>query len=131
MKHSMQRILWWVVAGLLWAGVWGCNRGPKIYSPAPGEVISLDGAVLIDVRSVEEYEKEHIKDVLFIPHEVIGDMIGERVPALDVPVYVHCAAGVRADMARKTLEEKGYKNVKNLGGMEDAAKKVDRPIVTD
>ncbi len=127
-RHSTCLILILLAAVCLLVGC--SEKGPDIYTPPPGVVLSLDDAILIDVRSDEEHNKAHIEGVLFIPHETIGGVIEEKAPNKDGVVFVHCAAGVRAGMARQTLLDKGYTKVYNLGGMEDAAKKVKGTVLT-
>ncbi|MDR0993408.1 MAG: rhodanese-like domain-containing protein [Verrucomicrobiota bacterium] len=97
----------------------GCCRTP-----------SLENAVLIDARSLEEYEKDgHLDGAILIPHDQLSAVIETRVPDKDTLIYVHCSKGRRSEMAQKTLKEKGYTRVKNLGGLESAAKRLDREIV--
>jgi phage shock protein E len=38
-------------------------------------------------------------------------------------IYVYCRSGRRSGIAQSTLEEAGYNNVVNLGGLEDAQNK--------
>ena len=35
----------------------------------------------------------------------------------EVPIYVYCASGVRSAMAAKKLENNGFANVTNIGGI--------------
>ena len=48
-------------------------------------------------------------------------------PSAEVDLY--CRSGVRAGKAKVLLESLGYKNVKNLGGYEQAAAELKRPLV--
>ncbi len=44
-------------------------------------------------------------------------------------VKIYCRSGVRAGMAAEILQSMGFKHVENLGGYQDAAKKLNRPLV--
>lgn len=70
------------------------------------------GATVIDVRSSEEYNKEHIKDAINIPVDTISAMEYDK----DTVILVYCASGVRSAEAAKTLIDLGYTNVYNLDG---------------
>lgn len=79
-----------------------------------------DDALWIDVRSAEEYNSEHVTAAVNIPYTEIGDRIDEVTADKEALIYVYCRSGRRSGIARNTLEEAGYTNVVNLGGLEDA-----------
>ena len=78
------------------------------------------GAVWIDVRSEEEYARGHLEQAPRIAHDEIETGIAELALDKDTPIYLYCAVGGRADMAKSRLEALGYTNVNNAGGLEDA-----------
>jgi phage shock protein E len=80
-------------------------------------------AIWIDVRSVEEYNTEHVTAAAHIPYTEIGGRIGEVTGDKDALIYVYCRSGRRSGIAQSTLEEAGYNNVVNLGGLQDAQNK--------
>jgi phage shock protein E len=82
--------------------------------PAPPE------AVWIDVRSAEEYARGHLRQAPRIGHDEIESGIAALALDTDTPIYLYCAAGGRAGMAKSRLEALGYTNVTNVGGLEDA-----------
>lgn len=43
------------------------------------------------------------------------------IPDLNAPIIVYCASGIRATTSKRVLEEQGYTNVMNAGGLEDMA----------
>ena len=77
-------------------------------------------AVWIDVRSAEEYNTEHVAAAANIPYTEISGRIGEVTRDKDALIYVYCRSGRRSGIAQGTLEEAGFTNVVNLGGLEDA-----------
>lgn len=73
---------------------------------------------LIDVRTAEEYQAEHASGAVNIPVEKIsaGEIDGI---SKSLPIYLYCRTGNRASTAKKLLEEAGFTNVTNLGGLSD------------
>jgi phage shock protein E len=86
-------------------------------------------AVWIDVRSAEEYNSEHVSAAVNIPYTEISERIGEAAMDKDALIYVYCRSGRRSGIAQATLEEAGYANVVNLGGLEDAQNKASETAV--
>ncbi|MBB5183086.1 rhodanese-like domain-containing protein [Catenisphaera adipataccumulans] len=73
------------------------------------------GGLLLDVRSREEYETGHIEESLSVPLSAIKKF---QAP-LDTPLYVYCATGSRAGLACRILKAKGFRFVKNIGGIRE------------
>jgi len=80
-------------------------------------------AYWIDVRTPDEYAAGHVDGAVNIPYEVIGEHIGEVTKDHDALIYVYCRSGRRSGIAMNTLNQAGYSNVVNLGGLQDAEKK--------
>lgn len=80
------------------------------------EWLNNSDAVLLDVRTVEEYRQGHIEGSLNIPLHNIQD-VKHRISALDMPIYVHCLSGSRSAQAASALKSMGYTNVANIGGI--------------
>lgn len=78
------------------------------------------GPVWIDVRSVEEYQESHISGDTRITHTDIVPEVMTLFPDKDTPIYLYCRSGRRAGIAKQALEEAGYVNVINAGGIDDA-----------
>ncbi len=76
--------------------------------------------VLIDTRTVSEFNSGHIDGAELIPYDVIQNQIASIVESKDTPIYLYCRSGNRAGKAQKTLEKLGYTQVYNLGGLDDA-----------
>ena len=86
-------------------------------------------AVLLDVRSTEEYASGYLKGARNIPHDRIEAEIAAVVPDRSTQVILYCRSGRRADAALKTMRLLGYENVSNFGGLEDARDRLGIPIV--
>jgi len=76
--------------------------------------------VWIDVRTVEEYQQDHMDNTENIPHTEIATRIADLGLDKDTPIKVFCRSGVRAGLALTSLQELGYTNVENVGGIADA-----------
>ena len=70
------------------------------------------GAIIIDVRTESEYKSGHIKNSINVPLKDLTYRINE-FDKKDNIVTV-CAAGIRAESAKKFFESRGY-NVANGG----------------
>lgn len=72
----------------------------------------------IDVRTPEEFASGHYPDALNHPVELI--MQG-RFPELakDTEIILYCRSGARAGMAQQILQQAGFTNVTNKGGLSD------------
>lgn len=77
-------------------------------------------AVWIDVRTPSEYAQGHLEQAPLIPFDGIEAGVAGLELSLDTPIYLYCAVGGRAGVAKQRLEALGYSNVTNAGGLESA-----------
>ncbi|WP_461206739.1 rhodanese-like domain-containing protein [Clostridium sp. DL1XJH146] len=75
--------------------------------------------ILLDVRSEEEYEKEHITNAVNLPIDSINQKANEVIQDKGTKIIVYCQKGKRSKKATKMLYKLGYKNIYNLGGIEN------------
>ena len=94
------------------------NQGVKEYS-------TTDDAVLLDVRTPDEYRQGHIPDSKNVPLRSISKVTG-MIDNKSTPIFVHCLSGARSRQAATILKQMGYTNVKNIGGISAYAGKVER-----
>lgn len=80
-------------------------------------------AVLLDVRTEEEYVEGHIEGSVNIPVQKLNE-ISMVVKNLSTPIYVYCHSGVRSATAAKELNKKGYSCVYDIGGIKDYKEEV-------
>lgn len=75
-------------------------------------------AKLYDVRTPEEYKAGHVKNAENFDSVLIAQ---GQFPQVDKnsTVYIYCRSGSRATVAKKQLEQNGFKDVVNLGGLND------------
>lgn len=71
-----------------------------------------ENAVLLDVRSTEEYREGHLEGSLNIPIN--------RLPTIslpkETPIFVYCLSGARSKRAADFLNKIGY-TATNIGGI--------------
>ncbi len=80
------------------------------------------GAVIIDVRTPEEFSGGHIKGSKNIPLQVISNRINE-IKKLNKPVIVCCRSGMRSGQANAILNKNGIDCI-NGGGWEGLERKL-------
>lgn len=85
----------------------------KVDGPTAHGLVA-NGAVLVDVRSKDEYEGGHVDGAINVPVDTVAD---HDFGAKDKPLVVYCASGGRSARAAQTLVEHGYSNVNDLGAM--------------
>lgn len=73
-------------------------------------------AVLLDVRTADEYCQGHIEGSLNIPLQNIHT-VKNTIAYSDKPIYVHCLSGARSAQAASVLKSMGYTNVTDIGGI--------------
>ena len=85
------------------------NQGIKRY-------LKEETAVLLDVRTNEEYADGHIEGSINLP---IGETnrAGTVITDKDGPIYVYCRSGNRSERAAAYLKGNGYTKVNDIGGI--------------
>jgi phage shock protein E len=84
---------------------------------------------IIDVRTQDEWNDGHMEGAILIPYDLIGESIGTAVKDKSKRLYVYCRSGRRSKIAKETLDKLGYKDVVDLGSLEDAAKTMRHKII--
>lgn len=77
------------------------------------------GAVLVDVRTEEEYAKAHLDGAVNLSYLAVGMYAKKIIPDKSAPVIVYCATGKRSMQAKTCLDYLGYERVYFLGGVEE------------
>jgi phage shock protein E len=102
--------------------------GAPLLAAESGDIVS-EQAVVIDVRTRDEWNAGHLQGAVHIPYDVIGAEIGRVVADKTTKIDLYCRSGRRSGIGLETLKQLGYDNVTNLGSMENAATILGRPIV--
>ena len=80
------------------------------------EYLATPGAVLLDVRTSEEYRGGHIPGSKNVPLQTI-DKVASVAENKDTVLFVYCYSGARSRQAAGLLQRMGYRNVNNIGGI--------------
>ena len=86
-------------------------------SDAKRRLIEEKEIILLDVRTIEEYEVKHIPGSVLIPVEVIDKEAKEKLKDKTATIFIYCRSGRRSVTASEILVKQGYTNVFNLGGI--------------
>lgn len=101
----------------------GHVAGPVKKDPAAARQLIAKGALVLDVRSPDEYQDGHVASATNIPIDGFADQLAQVAQLTggdkSKPIVVYCAAGGRAARAKKMLDEAGYTQVVNGGGYDD------------
>jgi len=112
---GFDRVTGYLDGGMLY---WGSASLPISRVPVlcPDETHALvrEGAVLIDVRSKEEWDASHAEPSVHIPWHDLRTRYTELDPAKNY--ILMCRGGQRASIAASVLKMHGFGNVSNLGG---------------
>lgn len=119
----MQRLITLVLV-LAFAGA--CAKSADKTQPAPtaGDVdakhLIANGAVVIDVRTPDEFAAGHLPNATNIPIQEFAARIGEVDKLVagnhGKDVVVYCRSGKRSGKAKSQLDAAGYTRVVNGGG---------------
>ena len=71
---------------------------------------------LLDVRSVMEFEENHIPGAINIPLDTVEANI-KQIAALPKPIVVYCLSGGRSGIATGILQQNGIADSYNGGGI--------------
>ena len=75
--------------------------------------------IILDVRSVQEYNKFHLEGAVNLPYDDSHNIMRKSNPDKEQNLIIYCSAGKRSVQARNLLVYLGYKNVYLLSGHED------------
>ena len=93
------------------------NQGVEEYRQAAD-------AVLLDVRTPQEYREGHIPGSQNVPLQQL-DNVEEVTENKDTLLYVYCRSGARSRQAVSLLKHMGYTNVHKIGGIAAYSGKVE------
>lgn len=82
----------------------------------------MDGggsAVIVDVRTREEYDQGHIAGAVLLPDYELGSRAQTELPDKEATILVYCRSGRRSQNAAQKLAAMGYTDVRDFGGVID------------
>ena len=78
------------------------------------KALMKEGAIIIDVRSPQEFQSGHVSKSKNIPLNELS--IKYTALSKNKPIITCCASGIRSGSAVSFLKSKGFTNVYNGGG---------------
>ncbi|MFI5152691.1 MAG: rhodanese-like domain-containing protein [Chitinophagales bacterium] len=81
-----------------------------------------NGAQIIDVRTVGEFNCGHIRGSVNIPLQDLSNNLSKIKK--NIPVITCCASGMRSASAKNVLKSKGFAQVYNGGGWTSLQNKI-------
>ncbi|HKW30199.1 MAG TPA: rhodanese-like domain-containing protein [Verrucomicrobiae bacterium] len=84
------------------------------------------GALIVDVRSAQEFQAGHLSDAMNIPLGELQSGLPRRVSDKSQVLLLHCLSGTRSGFAKRALKSMGYSNSFNLGSYGRAQRIVGR-----
>ena len=92
----------------------------------------IDGAIVLDVRSPEEFAAGHVPGAINVPVTGKGsEAFDKKIADLpkDKPILVHCRSGPRATKACAQMAGKGFANLSLFPGGWVAWSEAGKPVV--
>lgn len=121
MGDKMKKLL---IVLLLVFALYGCSAtssGPQKITAAEGkEMMDADASIiLVDVRTESEYDSGHIAGAVLLPLDLIESQAKTILPDKNSVIIVYCRSGNRSAQAVSILNDMGYKNLYDMGGIID------------
>ena len=125
MKKSLFFALIIVIIGM----VIFLNKNKKIENDNTIKHVSMDDIVqimnentdyiILDVRTISEYNQGHIPNAICIPNETINEDIINELTNKNQMILIYCRSGRRSKEAAEKLKQLGYTNLIEFGGIID------------
>lgn len=118
-QHPTLTLAWFAITGyLIYTTV---NSALSKVKPVGNQqattLINKEDAVVVDVRSSEEFRKGHIINAINVPSE---DIEANKVALIEkyknTPIIVMCETGMRSSSTAKRLTKMDFTKVYNLSG---------------
>lgn len=99
----------------------GCGTANSYQHLTPSEAAEIiqndKSALILDVRTLDEYEKKHIPNSVLLPIDEIKKGNLSTLKDKNQKILIYCWTGRRAEKAAEILVENGYQNVYEFGGL--------------
>lgn len=76
--------------------------------------LQMKGAIVIDVRSPQEFQEGHLQNSICIPEYEMKDNAIRILENKEQAIVVYCGEGSRSKKAQSILRNLGFTNVYNL-----------------
>lgn len=82
------------------------------------EIQTNKSAIIIDLRSVVEYEENHINRAIHVNYSDLTDWLGKNEPSEKASIVLYCELGNLSAKGKSLLNNAGFKNVIDAGSYE-------------
>jgi rhodanese-related sulfurtransferase len=130
-NHPGLSMAFFVILGaLLWTLFQGRSHGVRKVDPSNAtRLINSDDAVVLDVRTENEYKQGHILNSVHIPQSYLNDQIQKLDKHRDRPIIMACKSGSDSARVGATLLRRGFSKVYSLNGGIAAWEAANLPLV--
>lgn len=90
---------------------------PDVNSAQAHELVQKQKALLLDVRTPQEFAGGHLDGAKNIPVQELEAQLSQLADAKDKDIVVYCHSGARSSRAAGILKSHGFTKVHDLGGM--------------
>lgn len=118
-----------IILVVIIGGVIMLNRNTEKKSTNQIQYVSMDeittiiqentNYIILDARTIEEYNQGHIPNAICIPNETIDETVTTKLPNKDQLILIYCRSGNRSKQAALKLQQLGYTNLIEFGGIID------------
>lgn len=99
------------------------NNEPSIRYVSMNDIAKImeqnENYIILDVRTIEEYNEGHIPNAICIPNETIDESVTEKLTDKNQLILIYCRSGNRSKQATEKLKHIGYTNLVEFGGIID------------
>jgi len=113
MSNSLLIILILLAAYILFSAIKSRLTGIKLQKTLES------GALVIDVRSPQEYAGGHFSTAINIPYNRVQERLGELGKDKKRPIVLYCYAGSRSAAAERTLRANGFISIVNARNLQN------------
>lgn len=121
-KFSLKIIIYIVISLFIMFGFILTSTAMAYKNISPSEVQDLISTatpmIIIDVRTPQEYSQGRIPTSINIPLNILKSEAQKKNIPKTTKIIVYCQRGTRSLEAAKILDDLGYTDVYNLGGIE-------------
>ena len=124
-----KRLIIMLIISLSLFGLCACGGDNKTNSFSQYEQISAEKAkelmdtktdyIILDARTQEEFDSGHIDGAILMPEYEVSARAEKELTDKDQLILVYCRSGRRSKIAAQALQDLGYTNVKEFGGIID------------
>ncbi len=121
-----------VLGALIWTLFQGRSHGVKKVNPSDAtRLINSEDAVVIDLRSDNEFKQGHILNSLHVPQNYLADQMSKLEKHRERPIITTCKTGNESARAGGVLVRRGFQKVYSLNGGILAWQAANLPLVRE